>query len=82
MFFIITGVVPFDISLLQNKESMKKAKVSIDFQKDKIFMFDRQVDLCSSSTGHFCEDIKNENVDLLSIKSNVICFLKVWNLRQ
>ena len=82
MFFIITGVVPFDISLLQNKESMKKAKVSIDFQKNKIFMFDRQVDLCSSSTGRFCEDIKNENVDLLSIKPNVICFLKVWNLRQ
>ena len=61
---------------------MKKAKVCIDFQNDKIFKFDRKVDLCFSSTPHYCIDIKNRNVEPLDVKWVILLFLKACNLCQ
>ena len=75
-FFITTTIVPSDIPLLLSKASMKKAKVSIDFQNDKFSIFDRKVDICFLSSGHYCIEIKNGNVDPLDVTSNVILFCK------
>ena len=48
-----TDVVKSEIPLLLSKESMKKAGTKIDFVKDKINIFGKEIDLKFTSSGHY-----------------------------
>ena len=54
---ISTEVVEADIPLLLSKETLKKARTVLDLNKDKAVMFDKQVPLEFTSSGHYCIDI-------------------------
>ena len=55
---------------------MKKAKTYIDFSKDKIIIFDEEVPVKFSTSGHYCITVgkmnkENENV---LVQENIVCF--------
>ena len=49
-----TEVIENDIPLLLRKDAMKKTKTYIDFSKDKIIIFDEEVPVKFSTSGHYC----------------------------
>ena len=62
-----TEVIENDIPLLLSKNGMKKAKTYIDFSKDKIIIFDEEVPVKFSASGHYCITVgkmnkENENI--------------------
>ena len=60
---VTTDIVEYDIPLLLSKEAMKKAKTQIDFQEDKINIFDKKVIIYFTSTGHYCIKLKSKVSD-------------------
>ena len=60
---VTTNVVEYDILLHLSKEAMKKAKTQIDFQEDKINIFDKKVIIYFTSTGHYCIKLKSKVSD-------------------
>ena len=71
---ITTDVVEYDIPLLLSKEAMKKAKTHIDFKEDKVIIFDKKIDICFTSTGHYCIKFDNKLSDEKNFKSNIALF--------
>ena len=71
---ITTDVVEYDIPLLLSKEAMKKAKTHIDFKEDKVIIFDKKIDICFTSTGHYCIKLDNKLSDEKTFKSNIALF--------
>ena len=59
---INTDVVEADIPLLLSKESLKRANAILNLSQDTITMFDKPVTLHYTSTGHYCVDIRQENI--------------------
>ena len=59
---VTTDIVEYDIPLLLSKEAMKKAKTQIDFQEDKINIFDKKVEIYFTSTGHYLLNSKANSV--------------------
>ena len=66
---IETQVVNCDLPLLLSKNSMQKARTKIDFQKNKAIMFDKEIDLRFTTSGHYYIPLKleNSNETLLSL---------------
>ena len=58
---IETQVVNCDLPLLSSKNSMQKARTKIDFQKNKAIMFDKEIDLRFTTSGHYYIPLKSEN---------------------
>ena len=56
-----TEVIDYNIPLLLSKESMKKAKVTIDFHNDSVSFFGKEMKISFTSTGHYCIDLNKEN---------------------
>ena len=56
-----TEVINYNIPLLLSKESMKKAKVTIDFHNDSVSFFGKEMKISFTSTGHYCIDLSREN---------------------
>ena len=75
---IKTEVVEYKIPLLLSKESLAKAGVVIDIGKYHVMMFDRNENIQTTSTGHYCVNIMrndkestyDENV-ILVVHSNM-----------
>ena len=57
-----TEVVSSNIPLLLSKETMKTAKASMCFEKDKINLFGVEQTMICTSTGHYAIPIKKKNV--------------------
>ena len=57
-----TEVVSSNIPLLLSKETMKTAKASMCFEKDKINLFGVEQTMICTSTGHYAIPIKKTNV--------------------
>ena len=51
---IKTDVVESDIPLLLFKIAMKKAKMKINLEKDRCEIFGKEVELMTTSSGHYC----------------------------
>ena len=62
----------YDITLLLNKEAMKKAKIQIDFQEDKTNIFGKKVEIYFTSTGHYCIKLKSKLSDENVFKTNAV----------
>ena len=58
---IETQVINCDLPLLLSKNSMQKAGTKIDFQKNKAIMFDKEMDLRFTTSGHHYIPLKSEN---------------------
>ena len=58
---IETQVVNCDLPLLLSKNSMQKARTKNDFQKNKAIMFDKEIDLRFTTSGHYYIPLKSEN---------------------
>ena len=58
---IETQVVNCDLPLLLSKNSMQKARTKIDFQKNKAIMFEKEIDLRFTTSGHYYIPLKSEN---------------------
>ena len=71
---IETEIVSENIPLLLSQTSMKKAGAVIDMVADKATIFDKEIDLCSSTSGHYCIDIKPNDIkdDNLSVAQQVL----------
>jgi transposase InsO family protein len=65
---IQTDVVSSDIPLLLSKDSMKKAKVKLDLENDCASIFGNDVQLQSTSSGHYCVPINQINVSVEETK--------------
>lgn len=52
--FIRTDVVSSDIPLLLGKPSMKKARMKLDIEHDKAVIFEKNVNLECTPSGHYC----------------------------
>ena len=50
---VVTDVVKSEIPLLLSKESMKKAGTKIDFVKNKVIIFGKEIGLLFTSSGHY-----------------------------
>ena len=66
--YINTDIVPNDIPLLLSRQAMKKAGMTIDFEKDQAIVFGRHEKLITTSSGHYalpitsyCKFINNVN---------------------
>ena len=57
---IQTEVVPAEIPLLLSKESLQKAGTVLDLKHDKAEMFDKQVPLELTSSGHYCINVLDD----------------------
>ena len=57
---IETDVVPDDLPLLLNKQSMKTVRTTTDFVNDKVTMLDQVLNLCFISSGHYAIGITKE----------------------
>ena len=71
---ISTEVVNADIPLLLSKESLQKAGTILDLKRDKAEMFNKDIPLELTSSGHYCisvldgyenEDVKPEDITLI-----------------
>ena len=51
---IATDVIETEIPLLLSKKAMKKSNTVIDFQKDNVSMFGKEIPLRFISSGHYC----------------------------
>jgi len=60
---IQTEVVPADIPLLLSKNSFKKAGTMLNLKEDRAVMFNEQIDLELTSSGHYCVNIINNDDD-------------------
>jgi transposase InsO family protein len=60
---IQTDVVESDIPLLLSKIAMKKLKMKIDLDKDKCEIFGQEVELMTTSSGHYCLNLLNKSKD-------------------
>ena len=56
---LTTDVIEADIPLLLSKEAMKKSNPRINFANDKIHIFDVEIPVHFSSSGHYCIPIGN-----------------------
>ena len=65
---IKTDVVQSDIPLLLSKESMKKAGVKLDLQKDTAEIFGVDVTLNETSSGHYCVPIDKQEEFVCAVK--------------
>ena len=57
---IKTDVIESDIPLLLSKVAMKKAKMKIDLEKDVCEIFGKEVELMTTSSGHYCVPLLSE----------------------
>ena len=57
---IKTDVVESDIPLLLFKIAMKKAKMKINLEKDRCEIFGKEVELMTTSSGHYCVPLLSE----------------------
>ena len=57
---IKTDVIEPDIPLLLSKVAMKKAKMKIDLEKDLCEIFGKEVELMTTSSGHYCVPLLSE----------------------
>ena len=55
---ITTDVVQSDIPLLLSKDAMKKAEMKLDLVHDQAEIFGKDVELQSTSSGHYCVPLK------------------------
>jgi len=69
---IQTDVVSCDIPLVLSKDSMKKAKVKLDLENDYASIFGTDVQLQSTSSGHYCVPIKQINVSVDDTRSALV----------
>ena len=69
---IQTDVVSSDIPLLLSKDSMKKAKVKLDLENDCASIFGTDVQLQSTSSGHYCVPINQINVSVEETRSALV----------
>ena len=53
-----------EIHLLLSKESMKKAGTKIDFVKDKVIIFGKEISLQFTSSGHYAVPLNYYHKDL------------------
>ena len=53
-----------EIHLLLSKESMKKAGTKIDFVKDKVIIFGKEISLQFTSSGHYAIPLNYYHKDL------------------
>ena len=60
--FIQTEIVDEKIPLLLSKTSLKKADTYLNIKNDKIKMFDKDIDVCVSTNGHYAVNILPEKV--------------------
>ena len=51
---LTTDIVDCEIPLLLSKAAMKKAKMKLDMENDRASVFGKDVDLHSTSSGHYC----------------------------
>ena len=51
---IDTEVVPCDIPLLLSRNSMQKSNTKLDFAKNSVNMFGKDIELSFTSSGHYC----------------------------
>ncbi|CAG2236150.1 unnamed protein product [Mytilus edulis] len=61
---IQADVVTRDIPLLLSKDSMKKAKMKLDLENDSANIFGKDVQLQSTSSGHYCVPIDQLKIDI------------------
>ena len=59
-------VVKVDIPLLLSKPSLKKAGAVVDLKKDRVTLFDKQIQLQCTSGGHYCVSLRPDGVSLPS----------------
>ena len=59
--FIESEIVDCEIPLLLSKPSLKRAQTVLDLSNDKASMFGQQIEVYSTSSGHYCIDIIGEN---------------------
>ena len=57
---IEVDVVKSDILLLLSKKAMKKAKMKIDLENDKCAVFGKEIELKTTSSGHYCISVLEE----------------------
>ena len=60
---IRTDVVESNIPLLLSKPAMKKAKISINIENDTGRVFDKEVDLNTTSSGHYCLPLGKDDIE-------------------
>jgi hypothetical protein len=56
-------VVDVDIPLLLSKDSLKKARASLDIEHDKVVMFEELINVDFTSSGHYCINILDKSYD-------------------
>ena len=57
---IEVDIVKSDIPLLLSKKAMKKAKMKIDLENDTCAIFGKEIELKTSSSGHYCISLLEE----------------------
>ena len=84
---ITTDVVQSDIPLLLSKDAMKKAEMKLDLVHDRAEIFGKDVELQSTSSGHYCVPLKevwlsvNDGVCCVVLCSITACYpvSKIWD---
>ena len=71
---IITDLVYSDIPLLLSKDSMKRARTCLNFEKDSVTMFKKKIPLKCTSSGHYHIPITEPLLDKSKFKH--ILFIK------
>ena len=73
---LTTEVAENYIPLLLSKGARKKAKTYIDFSKDKIIIFDEEVPVKFSTSGHYCITVGkiNKKRKNILVQENIVVF--------
>ena len=71
-----TEIVPSDIPLLLSKETMKRAKAKMCYEKDKIELFGEEQDMLCTTSGHYAVPIGKSSIKVPSeeMKSTIVLF--------
>ena len=72
-------IVKENIPLLLSKSSLKQAETVLDMKMDQAVMFGKEVNLYSSTSGHYCIDIQPNKVSKMDLpvegqSENVLIF--------
>ncbi|KAK6187111.1 hypothetical protein SNE40_005204 [Patella caerulea] len=79
---ITTEVVDADIPLLLSKTSLKRAETVLDLNNDRAMMFNREIQLNFTSTGHYCIDITPTENGQNKFHNEILLFEEVQSKEQ
>lgn len=70
--YIEADIVKNDLPLLLSHKSMKTAGIVLDFRKDMCWIFDKCIELKTTTSGHYCLPLTNKLLDHSGTKNIVL----------